>query len=262
MNRTEFREKILKLLTTSIDNYSFEKSENSAVINVNTPEDWTIEIGLTNLYREHMLEPFTDTQLQKALHKRITQSHQISEPAGSRVLPWTEAEDRIFPLLMQKAKSEVGDFVYDDFDDDLITTLVIDYDNRYEYILSKHIEQWAIPRSKLMESALCNLHALTEDIEIEAYGGDNKYILVCGMDGYDATRLLLPPLIEKSIEILGSPFMAAIPNRNYLIMWSAENSDEYIDIMLKEIHDNYSTQPHPLTTSIYLVDENTIKAIK
>ena len=51
MNRTEFRDKILKLLTTSIDNYSFEKSENSAVINVNTPEDGTIEIGLTNLYR-------------------------------------------------------------------------------------------------------------------------------------------------------------------------------------------------------------------
>ena len=86
-----------------------------------------------------MLEPFTNTQLQKELHKRITQPHQISEPTGSRVLPWTEAEDRIFPLLMQKAKLEMGDFVYDDFDDDLITTLVIDYENRYEYILSKHI---------------------------------------------------------------------------------------------------------------------------
>ena len=44
-----------------------------------------------------------------------------------------------------------------------------------------------------------------------------ELILFQTMDGYDASRVLLPDLNEKLRDHLGSPFAAAIPNRDILL---------------------------------------------
>ena len=71
------------------------------------------------------------------------------------------------------------------------------------------------------------------------------------MDGYDASRLLLPTLHEKLREHLGSPFAAAMPNRDILLCF--RNDDETIERLKEQIAEDYRQMPHQVTDKLLLI---------
>ena len=71
------------------------------------------------------------------------------------------------------------------------------------------------------------------------------------MDGFDASRILLPTLHERLREHLGSPFVAGIPNRDILLCF--RNDDETIDRLRDQIKHDYQSMPHQVTDKLMLV---------
>jgi uncharacterized protein YtpQ (UPF0354 family) len=71
------------------------------------------------------------------------------------------------------------------------------------------------------------------------------------MDGYDASRILLPTLHERLREHLGSPFAAGIPNRDILLCF--RNDDETVDRLKGQIAEDYRNMPHQITDRLLLV---------
>jgi uncharacterized protein YtpQ (UPF0354 family) len=71
------------------------------------------------------------------------------------------------------------------------------------------------------------------------------------MDGYDASRLLLPTLHEKLREHLGSPFAAAVPNRDILLCF--RNDDETVGRLREQIAEDYRQMPHQVTDKLLLI---------
>src|SRR5437588_388200 len=76
----------------------------------------------------------------------------------------------------------------------------IDHDRTISYLPKHRFSQWKISMSQLHETAITNLSASSEAIEARAAqdeSGQVNLILFQTMDGYDASRLLLPTLHER-----------------------------------------------------------------
>src|SRR5206468_11400673 len=107
---------------------------------------------------------------------------------------------------------------------------------------------------ELHETALNNLITRSEAISAHAAqdeDGEINLILFQTMDGYDASRILLPTLHERLREHLGSPFAAGIPNRDILLCF--RDDDETLDRLRKQIATDNRTMPHPVTDKLLLV---------
>jgi hypothetical protein len=76
-------------------------------------------------------------------------------------------------------------------------------------------------------------------------------ILFQTMDGYDASRVLLPTLHDRLREYLGSPFAAAIPNRDILLCF--RNDEETVGRLREQIREDHGKMPHGVTDRILLV---------
>jgi hypothetical protein len=71
------------------------------------------------------------------------------------------------------------------------------------------------------------------------------------MDGYDASRILLPMLHDRLREYLGSPFAAGIPNRDILLCF--RNDEETVDRLREQIGKDYRQMPYQVTDKLMLV---------
>ena len=72
-------------------------------------------------------------------------------------------------------------------------------------------------------------------------------------DGYDAVRLLLPWVRSEAAKILGNPFFASIPNRDFLIMWGVENSTPFQNRARQNVALDYDSQPYKLSPLVLKV---------
>ena len=75
-------------------------------------------------------------------------------------------------------------------------------------------------------------------------------------DGYDAARLLLPAMRKLAVEHLGEPCYAAVPNRDFLIMWSQSNPEEFQTLVRAQVRQDCQSQPYPLTSTVFVVTDS------
>jgi uncharacterized protein YtpQ (UPF0354 family) len=130
----------------------------------------------------------------------------------------------------------------------------IDSDRTIAYILESHFRNWQISRDDLHEAAIDNLVKRSESMSAHAAQDDDgkiNLILFQTMDGYDASRLLLPTLHERLREHLGSPFAAAVPNRDILLCF--RNDAETVERLGDQIAQDYRQMPHQVTDKLLLV---------
>jgi uncharacterized protein YtpQ (UPF0354 family) len=94
-------------------------------------------------------------------------------------------------------------------------------------------------------SEAMNAHAAQDE------EGQINLILFQTMDGYDASRVLLPTLHDRLREHLGSPFAAGIPNRDILLCF--RNDDDTVSRLRDQIADDHRKMPHGVTDKLLLV---------
>lgn len=74
-------------------------------------------------------------------------------------------------------------------------------------------------------------------------------LLVGEHDGYDAARILMPNLRKAAAGLLGEPFRAAIPNRDFLVMWASGNATLAKGAAANARRD-FEAQPYPISPLI------------
>src|SRR5687768_18383458 len=139
----------------------------------------------------------------------------------------------------------------------LSVAYAIDSDRTIAYIPEQQFKDWSIDRQTLHEAAIDNLVKRSESMSAHAAQDDEgkiNLILFQTMDGYDASRVLLPNLHEKLREHLGSPFVAAIPNRDILLCF--RNDPDTVENLRKQIKLDYQNMPHQVTDKLLLVTQD------
>ena len=116
-----------------------------------------------------------------------------------------DVKDRILPMVVRGAEDGSAPsptVVSQPLVAGLTVAYAIDNDRTIAYISKTRFEQWGVSLEQLHQTALDNLIARSEAIAAHAAQDENgrvNLILFQTMDGYDASRILLPTLHDLSL---------------------------------------------------------------
>ena len=209
-------------------------------------------VTLENVYRLATLRP------EERLHqidRWMVELLRAGEGTPDRFGTLDELKTRILPVVLPGAaadhyKGTVNSILVEG----LLVAYAIDQDRTISYIPQERFVDWKITVEELHELAIENLVARSEALAAHAAEDENgevNLILFQTMDGYDASRILLPTLHERLRSYLGSPFGAAIPNRDMLLCF--RNDDETVGRLARQVSEDYQQMPHQVTDQLMLI---------
>ncbi|MBI5879971.1 MAG: DUF1444 family protein [Chloroflexi bacterium] len=212
-------------------------------------DDITLNLG--NLYAAYQngasLDPIAETVLQ------------LLDDGGLE--PETDAPldlQRLMPLLKPREflreveRSRVEAIVWRPFiTDDVIVTLVIDADDSVRYVREREAEASGQSLDDLLETALANLIARTGGDAYEVGGAEGSALFVLAtQDGYDATRILLKPLLERLASKVKGELVIGIPNRDFLVAFGSADP-AMVAAIGRQVALDAQSRPHPLTNTLF-----------
>ena len=227
-------------------------------------EEFTLSVNgaiapLENLYRSALIAP---EQLQHSVERWAVELLRAAEGTPDQSAGFDDVKERILPMVVgangneESAKEfRAAGVISQPLVEGLNVAYAIDNDRTIAYIPRGRFESWGIALEELHELAIENLLARSESIEIKAAPPDEQgrvhLLIFQTLDGYDASRILLPTLHEQLREHLGSPFAAAIPNRDIMLCFRDET--DTVERLAKQIAEDYQRMPHQVTDRLLLV---------
>src|SRR5215213_2618009 len=207
--------------------------------------------SMENVYRMAVLQP---EDVRHHIERWVVELVRAAEGTPDRTGSFEELRDRILPMIVADGQRDKRTMVTEPLLEGLSVAYAIDSDRTIAYIPEQQFKDWSIDRQTLHEAAIENLVKRSESMSAHAAQDDEgkiNLILFQTMDGYDASRVLLPNLHEKLREHLGSPFCAAIPNRDILLCF--RNDEETVDRLRSQIQADYARMPHGVTERLLLI---------
>src|SRR3954468_1745833 len=207
--------------------------------------------SMENVYRMAVLQP---DDMRHHIERWVVELVRAAEGTPDRTGSFEELRDRILPMIIADGERDRRTMVTEPLLEGLAVAYAIDSDRTIAYIPEQQFKDWSIDRQTLHDAAIENLVKRSESMSAHAAqdeDGKINLILFQTMDGYDASRVLLPNLHEKLREHLGSPFVAAIPNRDILLCF--RNDDETVERLREQIETDHKRMPHGVTERLLLV---------
>ncbi|MBK9156202.1 MAG: DUF1444 family protein [Chloracidobacterium sp.] len=247
-----FQRKVHAIVSKVYPERIFELSDDPATIECDG-----VIYGLTNLHAKFLLSGQTDAELDE-LTVEIFNGMESRIAAVDKDIPWEVALSHLMPQLMPDAFIQMApiELVHQPFIDGVTLGFVVDAEKSYHYVNVEMRRKWGVDLDTVRSVAFENLKQRSEGIEMTAFPGDNAFFIINTMDGFDAVRIVLPQMKEVISEHVGSPFFAAVPNREFLICWSAAGDQEFQEQMRQQVSSDFDEQPYPLSRSAFEVLAN------
>jgi uncharacterized protein YtpQ (UPF0354 family) len=243
-----FRETVLSILAERWPDEDFVASDEPMVI------VWgDYRLGLANLEaRLASTDPRSDSFKQAVIeHFQTMLEHVKSQDADLEEISWERASEIV---RIQWVPTTYDMALQTPFSEHVSIGAVLDLGMSVSYVRPEDLERWQVKEDALFKRAIQNLEMLSLDIELHTQpaGGEGVgyFLAVTEGDSYDAARLLLPGFRKRIADKLGEPFLAAVPNRDFLVCWSTEYS--HGAAFAKKVEEDFNTQPYPLSPKVYL----------
>ena len=209
--------------------------------------------SLENLYRLSVLSP---DDIKHQVERWAVELLRDSEGTPDRFASLDAIREKLMPLIVSAELPELAasNILTQPLIEGLAVTYVLDGDRTIAYVPTDALETWNIEIDELHGLTISNLVRESQQIQAHAAqdeDGKVNLILFQTLDEYDATRLLLPTLHDKLREHLGSPFAAAIPNRDILLCF--RNDEDNIARIKRQVADDYRARPYQVSDALFLV---------
>lgn len=255
MTPEQYQRHVLALLRATYPDETFDATPDPLVITYGEAQ-----IGLQNLYTVYAnqaLEPDDrDTHIREHFWNLLAT---LSAEQNATTLSWEEARERIRVQFMRVENAGVAPVITYPFTDEVVIALVIDLPQAYSFVREPDRERWDVTEELLYEQGITNLESGSTGVEIHGSEGPDRLLAIQTMDGYDAARLLLPAIRKLAVDRLGEPCLAAIPNRDFIILWSRSNSREFHGFVRDKVRQDFESRPYPLTSDVFVVTEAGVK---
>ena len=160
---------------------------------------------------------------------------------------WARATLEQIRLRAQMNGQAAPDWPLESIGDHLYLSLVYDLPESVRSIANQDLEQWGVTYWEAREVAIQNLE---ESEFVMASLGDELFASNTG-DTYDATRMVLPDLIER-LPIDGKPILM-VPNRDTLLI-TGTDSEVGQKMMLEFATQQLEEQPRPMIATPLTLD--------
>jgi uncharacterized protein YtpQ (UPF0354 family) len=253
LSREQFIQRVIEHVRVKFPLVKLARGEQQFSMNVNGNL-----APLENLYRVSLLRP---EDLERHVDRWMVELLRAAEGTPDQSGEYEQIKDRILPMVLSAATTELKTdaMVTQPLIDGLIVAYALDSDRTISYIPRALFDEWKMSVDDLHAVAIKNLVAKSEAINAHAAQDENgaiNLILFQTMDGYDASRILLPTLHERLREHLGSPFAAGIPNRDILLCF--RDDEETVNRLKAQIAEDFRQMPHQVTDKLLLVTQDGI----
>ena len=255
MTPEQYQQHVLGLLATTFPNEEFEGTPDPFVI-----KHGEAELGLQNLYALQTQKQFEPEERDAHIREhvwRILEALHLTQNASTP--DWEEARGKLRVQFIRTENTSRAPVITFPFAGEVVVAIAIDLTHAYSYVSPANLEQWKVTEELAYEQALSNLEEASAGIQIHATEAPQLLLAIQTGDGYDAARLLLPATRKLAIEHLGEPCYAAVPNRDFLIMWSRSNPEEFQKLVRDQVRQDFGSQPYPLTSTVFAVTEAEVK---
>ncbi|OLS39800.1 DUF1444 domain-containing protein [Alkalihalophilus pseudofirmus] len=139
-------------------------------------------------------------------------------------------ENKIFPVIRSTSfHDETKEGISLLFEEHTAETRVyyaIDLGEAYTLIDEEMVRESGLTAEKIREMSRFNLRSLPQPMKEDVVAGNTFYFLRA-KDGYDASRVLDPSLLEKMAKKVTGQLAVAIPHQDVLIMADIQNDSGY-----------------------------------
>jgi len=248
LTRDQFVQRVIKHVRVKFPLVKIARSNEAFSLKVNGHS-----VAMENLYRLVVIRP---DELDHHTDRWIVELLRAAEGLPDQAASFEEIKDRILPMVLNDETRDPRSFptIKQPLIDKLSVGYAVDNDRTISYIPLHVFKSWNIEVDQLHEVALHNLTVRSEAMQAQASQDENgrvNLILFQTLDGYDASRVLLPTLHQRLRDYLGSPFAAAIPNRDILLCF--RDDSETVSRLQSQIAEDYKTMPHQITDKLMLV---------
>ena len=255
MTPKQYQQHVLTLLRAAYPDQTFEASDDPLIIG------WgETQLGLQNLYASYTRDQPNAPDRDARIREHFAAAMWAAQRTGDDSLhDWDAAKEKVRLQFVPYSHTAGFHGVTFPFTDEVEIAVVVDLPQAYYYVKEADSERWNVTSDEIYRQALSNLGDASVELEIQGSEGPERLLAIATGDGYDAARVLLPAVRELAAEQLGEPCYAGIPNRDFLILWSRSNSNEFHRLTRDQIRSDHQSQPYPLTADIFLVTRKGIK---
>lgn len=178
------------------------------------------------------------------------------QPIGSEA--WDDVVGDILPVLKPQAFTmheapRMDLHVTPWLDDIVICYAIRSTEKGFRFITNWDLNRWGIDNETLHQRAIDNLSQMEWPRRLngtrQPEGG--RLILVSTDDSFEASRLLHPKLHGLFSRPLGTPFLAAIPNRDTLVVFS--NKKSLRRRVGRKVREDYNSSSYAISPRLFLV---------
>jgi uncharacterized protein YtpQ (UPF0354 family) len=189
-----------------------------------------------------------------------------SQDTGRSIINFDDLRLRVMPilkpleLLVTVRERKLPMLVYRPFLGDLMITYVISEGGRLAYINEQHLERWQVSTHNLHEQAIINLRQRTDELGSYTTTGEGAQRLVIfnTLDGFDATRLLLPDMLATLRGLFPGHMVIGIPNRDFMILFSDADNTILANVA-SQIEADASQHANGLTDRLFTLRGNEVR---
>ena len=222
LSKQAFTEKVAQELAAKFPDAKFSVTGELTITRTEADGN-NAEVSLDNLYRDYNTAPGELAALLRDFAAAI--GEKCSADCGGKV-----DRTRIMPLIKDRAWIEDNrrnlkskqpdlDFVFEDFNDELVIVYVRDAERRVRFLMSN--EDLGVERSALRQLAVENLRRLRPKIEMH---GDGDKLAMFDVGGtYEASLLLFDSIwTDGQVKVKGD-IVVAVPTRDALLVTGSKN---------------------------------------
>ncbi len=210
-------------------------------------------VFMSNLHREVRAAPARREKIIKHFVQSLGQS--VDLPLGEE--SWEDAQSRLLPLLKPREYLDSDSATRHSLVTDWLPDVVICYALRskdiFRFLTTADVDRWQTDAQAIHQVAIANLCRLGWPSKLEGArqpdGG--RVIVIATSDGLASSRLLHPDLHRLFSGPLGSPFMAGIPDRDTLVVYS--NRRRIKQRIKRQLGKDHRTSSYPITDRPFLV---------
>lgn len=253
LSAPQFQLKVLEIVNKEFPDLRVESGPDTDRI-----KSGDFEFGLQNLYARY-LRAGASVNLEAMVNEHF--SHllaNVKQVLAADVPSWDTVQTKLRPQFMPLEYQEQIPILALPFHSGIAIAIVIDEDHSYSYVRRDYQQKWNLSDDQIYKRSLENLYISTAGVEIHSGGPPDRYIGIEAGDGYDAARLLIPEIRSKAVDKLGEPFLAGIPNRDFLIMWALDCTQHFHDYAYEKVRNDFEMQPYPLTPNVFQVTRSLI----
>jgi uncharacterized protein YtpQ (UPF0354 family) len=215
-------------------------------------------VFLSNVLREVRAEPERRDPILRHFVEALGQP--ATADIGQEV--WDEVRTTIVPILKPrdyfKGEGPTKHLLTREWLSDLLICYAIHSKNMFRFVTGWDVDRWGLTPEKLDEQALANLAAMPWPHQVVgARDRDAGRVIVVDTDDKLASSRLLHPQLHRLFSgPLGSTFLAGIPCRERLVLFS--NRRELKQRIGKRLKKDHGASAYPITAQPFLVTRDGI----